>query len=630
MPNPFAGFKLTGLRARLLAIVLLAVVPLTVALVSYAGLQSNAEQDRARSTVRAALASSLESERDLSNQGRATLETFGITFAIQERRWDLAQGNAERLRSLLPEYVAVVVADASGTVRASSPTSSGVVSLADDMLFKRAVASRKFVVSDYRIDPVLARAAIALALPVYDPDGALVAVEYVSFEPAYLARRLLATAPATVELLVDGNGTVVARKPDLPGEVGKDRRDAPQVRAMLQNAEGSTVVAGLDGVTREYYFAPVFPNGEGSLHLAIGFSPDDLFASQRRALAVTLGLFIGIGLVALVAAWGVGTNSIYRPAAQLREAAERIARGDLSARAEFAQRQDEFGVLRDEFNSMAESLKEHVEELEEAREGLRLLNAELEDRVRRRTAELEAANQELEAFSYSVSHDLRAPLRAIDGFIATPCSRTTATRSTTQARDYLRRVRAAAQRMGAADRRPARSSRASTARRSRSRVDVVDLARAVARRSRAQPARIEPGRDVVVGSLPDVHRRTATAQLLRIVLENLLGNAWKFTSTHSPRRDDRVRRAAGDGDVACTSCATTAPASTWRTRDKLFAPFQRLHAAAEFPGTGIGLATVQRIVHRHGGRVWAEGAVDTGRDVLLHAAGASTGRRGSR
>jgi signal transduction histidine kinase len=604
MLNPIAGFNLTGLRARLLAIVLLAVVPLTLVLVAYAGAQNSAEQDRARAIVRETLVSSVRAEQDLVARGQATLETFGVTFAIQGRRWDLAQGNADRLRALHPEYSVVAVADASGTLRASSPATSEAVSIADEDLFQRAVASQRLVVSDHRIDPLTGGGTIAVALPVYDGNDALLSVEYVAFEPAGLAARLQSADPATTETLIDGSGTVVAREPSLPGAVGKRYQDATLVRAMLKAAEGSVTVPGLDGVTRDYYFASVFPNGEGSLRLAVGFSPDELLASQRQALATTLSGFIAFGLIALVVAWLVGTYSIYRPAVQLQAVAERLAQGDLSARAEFAERQDEFGALRAEFNSMAESLHAHVTELERAREDLSRLNAELEDRVRRRTADLEASNKELEAFSYSVSHDLRSPLRAIDGFSLALLEDYSGVLGD-RGRDDLRRVRDNANRMAELIDSLLQLSRLS---RQELRVTDVDLS-AVATEVERSLREIDPGRDVTVRIAPDVHG-LGDAPLLRIVLENLLGNAWKFTSKH-PSGTIEFGSVVVDGETRYL-VRDDGAGFDMAYASKLFGAFQRVHGQTEFPGIGIGLATTARIIRRHGGRIWADGEPEKG------------------
>lgn len=219
-------------------------------------------------------------------------------------------------------------------------------------------------------------------------------------------------------------------------------------------------------------------------------------------------------------------------------------------------------------------------------------------------ARLEAANRELEAFSYSVSHDLRAPLRSIDAFSAILLEDCT-DQLDERARDYLNRVRAACQRMSTLIDAMLSLSRVAREEMWRQPVDLSSLAESVA----SDLQRSELGRTVQFVVAPGL-TSTGDVTLLRVVLENLLANAWKFTS----RRPDAVIE-FGLTDVSGVSSyfvrdngAGFDPAYASR----LFGAFQRLHSAREFPGTGIGLPTVQRIVHRHGGRVWASGSIGCG------------------
>jgi two-component system NtrC family sensor kinase len=218
--------------------------------------------------------------------------------------------------------------------------------------------------------------------------------------------------------------------------------------------------------------------------------------------------------------------------------------------------------------------------------------------------ELEHKNRELEAFSYSVSHDLRAPLRSIDGF-SQSLLEDYAGALDEKGQDYLRRVRRAAQRMGELIDALLELSRVGRAELHRERVDLSTLARAAA----AELGRSTPERRVRV-LIPDSVSADADPRLLRIVLENLLGNAWKFTKG-TP--EAAIELGATQGSTLATYFVRDNGAGFSMTyAGKLFTPFQRLHSEAEFPGTGIGLATVHRIVQRHGGRVWAEGAVGKG------------------
>ncbi|CAG0977600.1 partial Phytochrome-like protein cph1, partial [Anaerolineae bacterium] len=237
------------------------------------------------------------------------------------------------------------------------------------------------------------------------------------------------------------------------------------------------------------------------------------------------------------------------------------------------------------------------------------LNQELERRVARRTAELEAANKELESFSYSVSHDLRSPLRAIDGFSQLLLDQHGEHLDAT-GKDYLRRVRAGAQRMAQLIDDLLNLSRVSREKMRFHTVDLGRLARAVA----GELTEAQPGRSVEV-IIAEGTEASCDERLLRIVIENLLGNAWKYTSHHPSARIEFGRQTQ-DG-VPVYFVRDDGAGFDMRYAHSLFGPFQRLHSPAEFPGTGIGLATVQRIIRRHGGRVWAEGEVEKGATVYF-------------
>jgi PAS domain S-box-containing protein len=221
-----------------------------------------------------------------------------------------------------------------------------------------------------------------------------------------------------------------------------------------------------------------------------------------------------------------------------------------------------------------------------------------------RTAELEAANRELEAFSYSVSHDLRAPLRAIDGF-SEAIEREHAGGMEAAGRDALRRVRAAARRMGALIDGLLNLSRLTRSDLRREHVDLGAAAAGIV----ADLARRGPDRAIDVRIAPDLVV-DADPQMVRIALQNLLDNAWKYTG-----RQARACIEIGstpNGSARVFHVRDNGAGFDMKYAGKLFGAFQRLHSEREFEGTGIGLATVQRIVARHGGRIWAEGRVDAG------------------
>lgn len=229
---------------------------------------------------------------------------------------------------------------------------------------------------------------------------------------------------------------------------------------------------------------------------------------------------------------------------------------------------------------------------------------ELERRVAERTEQLKTSNEELEAFSYSVSHDLRAPLRALDGF-STALLNDYAVKLDEQARHYLLRIRAASQGMGQLI-----DDLLNLSRVTRSKINLVNLDfRKLAQEVMDEYAGRDPDRRVELVAAADMNVN-GDANLLRIALDNLIGNAWKFT-----RKQAAARIEIGHVDMEGRNVffvRDNGVGFDMTYADKLFGAFQRLHAKTDFEGTGIGLATVQRIIRRHGGRIWAEAQVGKG------------------
>jgi signal transduction histidine kinase len=267
-------------------------------------------------------------------------------------------------------------------------------------------------------------------------------------------------------------------------------------------------------------------------------------------------------------------------------------------------------VLKQKLSRLVPAIKralteaENKRERKRAEEELRIYHEHLEDMVKERTVKLEEANKELEAFSYSVSHDLRAPLRTITGFgnaLLEDCE----DKLDSNGRNYLHRIIAATGNMALLIEDMLNLSRITRTEMDIVPVNLSSLAKSIKDESqRSQPERLV--NFIIAGNMED----SADPGLIRIVLENLLGNAWKFTGKKPEAKIEfGVIKEEGENVYFVRD---NGAGFDMVYLDKLFAPFQRLHTTEEYPGTGIGLAIVKRIITRHGGKVWAEGKVDGG------------------
>ncbi len=303
---------------------------------------------------------------------------------------------------------------------------------------------------------------------------------------------------------------------------------------------------------------------------------------------------VAVLLVSLFAANIVSSSfrkSVAQPIVQLATTAQEISRDkNYSIRVHPPREQNELAVLVDSFNDMLNELQKSHDELEH--------------RVSERTRELLSSNRELEAFSYSVSHDLRGPLDAINGFSYVLLNQH-GTGLTHQTRELVENIRSSSRRMTSLIDDLLNLSRVTS---SVMRAEKVDLS-AIARSIIQELCRSAPDRQLEFIA-PENIEVFGDARLLSIMMDNLLRNSWKYTSHHdhariefgSTEEDGRIVYFVKDDGSGFDP----------RSADRLFQPFQRLHSTAEFPGNGVGLATVKRIIQRHGGEVWAQGAVEKG------------------
>jgi PAS domain S-box-containing protein len=309
------------------------------------------------------------------------------------------------------------------------------------------------------------------------------------------------------------------------------------------------------------------------------------------------------------------------PAPVSQWAVPRALRGETVAGAEYSLRRKDtgeswvgsysFGPIRDPEGAIVGSVVvgRDITEAKRMAEELRMLNAHLERRVAERTVELEAANRELDSFAYAVSHDLRAPLRAMGGFSRALVEDFGAT-IPLEAFHFLEQIELASRRMGGLIDGILTLSRCTRGQLNRDLVDVSTLCSALIK----ELDQVEPGREVVAEIEPGLQAR-GDARMIEVLLRNLLGNAWKYSSHRSEARIRVYPEDSGGQHWICV--ADNGAGFDMAYAGHLFQPFQRLHRQDEFPGMGIGLATARRIVDRHGGRIQAQAEPGAGATFMF-------------
>jgi signal transduction histidine kinase len=319
---------------------------------------------------------------------------------------------------------------------------------------------------------------------------------------------------------------------------------------------------------------------------------------RRNHFLRILAVVLFACLIAALLVSALFRRAVADPITDLADTARTVSREkNYSIRAKPIAAHDELSTLISAFNEMLAQIQERDAALLSARAGL-------EQRVQERTKQLVAANRDLESFSYSVSHDLRGPLEIVNG-MSYIINHQYGRDLTPGLKDCLERIEDASKRMAQLIDDMLNLARVTKAEMHRERVDLSAMVRQIAEElKQREPQRVV---EFVIADGVIVH---GDAHLLRVAMDNLVGNAWKYSSNKNSSRIEFGMRAAEDGTVYFLkdNGAGFDPRSTQR----LFQPFQRLHPISEFPGTGVGLATVQRIMQKHSGQIWAEGAVGTG------------------
>jgi signal transduction histidine kinase len=606
--NGFRPRLVSRFRTKLLLLVLLLTIPAFI-LVFLAGVhQRKIEKKRVRDSAVALSELAAAHQVQFIRNTRQLMATLSeIHFLVLATNAPFCDVHFSNLRKLSPDYVNFGLINLDGNVFSSTePTKNGLY-LGDRSYFQRVLATKRFSISDFQIGRLTGQPVLNFGYPIVDEKSELKRVLFASLKLSLLSESIAQVRmPADSSIIViDRVGNVVARYPEPEKWVGRSFATNSLVQWILKNRHGVVVMRGIDGAPLLNAVTPITDGDTPSLFVSVGLPLKASFAHANALLAGNCVLVVLVGLTLLLLAWWYSQRLFLGPVNALVSATHRFRTGDLKARAEVPRSAGELTQLAQAFNAMAETLQTRQAELQQAAADIAAMNAGLEQRVRERTAELEAVNKELEAFSYSVSHDLRGPLRHIDGFIKLSRKHLSQNLDEKAVR-FFNNIQESTSQMGKLIDGLLSFSRMGRSEMYRMKIDLGVLANEVVR-----DLATEVGDRMIqwkIGTLPEVQ---ADPVLMRQVLANLFSNAVKYTRTREHAEIEFNWRRNGPHENIFF-VRDNGVGFDMKYSEKLFGIFQRLHHSDEFEGTGIGLANVQRIITRHGGRVWAEAEPDRG------------------
>jgi len=571
------------LRGRLTALVLVTLVPLLVAQASvFVYWYQTRKSTELENSVEIARAFGGFCDRYLSDLAR-TEGTIGQVLLQLDPGRALAL-----LDSLADDYPAVNSfswVDPQGTILLSSRKGAKGVSVADREYFKEVVGGKEWTVSDLLSTKVGGDDRVVVARGIRSGDAVLLGLVLGEVIPEQLGKTL--TSPRSgggVVTIFDGQGAVISsvRGPQVTSPILPFKYRDRMALTALESGRQVTGIDQLPGENVDRLAARVPIKALGWVAGASRPLAEVMAPVRTNLLYILLAVFAVAFLTLLLAQFMA--RSIINSVAVVREGAASLAAGN-KTRVSIPDIM-ELGDLAETFNHMAEQLTIHSASLEKTAD------------------ELRRSNQELEAFSYSVSHDLRAPLRAIDGF-ANALLEDQADQLGEDGQRYLNIIRENTQRMGQLIDDLLSYSRLGRRQPAFEVIDMDALARAIAEELEAAGEADHSA--LRICEMPPV---TGDRTLIRQAVSNLMSNAFKFSSTREQPQVEVGGRQEAEENVYWVRDNGVGFDMTYR--HKLFSMFQRLHSMKEFPGTGVGLAIVHRVVQKHGGRVWAEGAVDQG------------------
>ena len=601
----------SSLRFRLTLLVLLATLP-ALALTVYNGYEQRrfAEADASDNAYQ--LVQFAASKNEL------LIEDTRVILISLSHAMDFAGDGLQSCGHLLnhlkdvhfPFYSAFYVADLDGNILCSMPNGDVPEDLLGCQHYQSLIASDDFVVSEYHICRNTGKGVISMGYPIWDDSEQKIGVINVGIDLMWFNDFAVQAelSPGSDLVVFDRDGIILAQYPEPDVWVGKTMPDDSVRDVIFHEKQGTTRGVGADSVERLYAFMPL-SGSENSVFIALSIPTSYAFADVERNTVRNLVLISAVTLAALLAAWFLGEAFLVRSINNLVDTTKRLANGDLSARTHAIYDRGEFGVLNQSIDEMAEALSQRELDRRQA-----------EDEIREYAASLERSNRDLTDFANITSHDLQEPLRKISTFSDLLLTRH-ANQLDAQGQDYLNRIHASASRMQSLIIDLLTYSRISTKMQPLEQVALDVVIQEVMNDLELQIEQSQAA--ITIENLSPVY--ADPVQMHQLFL-NLISNSLKFRKPDIPAvvniEGRQVPISVGFEGNGFTSIYEIKVSDNGigfdeKYRNRIFQPFQRLHAREDYEGTGMGLAICRKIVERHGGDIQAHSKPGQGTTFII-------------
>ncbi len=593
-----------SIRAQLFLMAFVVAVP-AAGIIIYSGLdQRNKAMLEARTETRKLADNIAAEQQELVASTKQLMSTLAQLPEIKRQDTAKVQTVLSDILALNPQYLNIFIVDRAGIMWVSARPSKERIPVTDRRHFINARATGRFSSGECIIGRLLGKPTLSFGYPYKDQQGEFAGVIVANFDLEQFCKLLeRAKLPAGSSFLIlDHKGMILSRGINPAELVGKQY--LPKRFRNMQEGPGESdyTVLGMDGLERISHYHKLYLAGEQTpyMYVLASIPVKGAFASANKALFLNLALLAPFMMAAFVLAWVIGKRSIVDRVSILREVAQRLTGGDLQARVSHRVTGGELGELGCALDTMAGALASDIAERKRTEEEISLLNK----RLCAHAAELEAANRELEAFNYTVSHDLRSPLTNLN-CLSSLLIETSTLGQDGKGRRYLDQIREEGRRMEQLINTLLDFSRLTHCELNRERINLSEIVRVL-----ALELKLENPERCVEFIIREEVTVTADPRLMQIAVENLVGNAWKY----SVKQEKAIIEfgVTGGGEGQACFVRDNGMGFDMKDADRLFGTFQRLHDNDDFEGYGIGLATVQRIITRHGGKLWAEGDVGKG------------------